>query len=351
MTDYKSPSFPILAILCRDALTAVLAATLCVAAQAQSSPATLEPPIVYDDLDRFAAALKAVDGGAPLAGAMAGYVAAGSPGMQIFTSRFGLSADSMVERVTQRPRFYRHLAQLRPEIDAREVEMRAALARLKANAPASATPVPIYFMVANMRAGANPGIVQTPQGPKPVIAVAIDLMAMSPRVDMSEFPKGAAGTSFDDLSTIVVHETAHIFQMQAQGFDAYRSIYTDAKRRTNLAFTIREGCADFVTWQATGWSIDGRRDYVRAHERELWTEFRPLLNSPVDEKEAWFGPRDVARPKQPMQVGYGIGMAICEAFYDAAPDKVQAMRDIYGAYLPQQFEAILAPYAARMARE
>ncbi|MGE3178623.1 MAG: hypothetical protein AB7O32_14240, partial [Vicinamibacterales bacterium] len=59
---------------------------------------------------------------------------------------------------------------------------------------------------------------------------------------------------------------------------------------------------------------------------------------------------DPARPQQPMQVGYGIGMAICEAFHEAAPDKAQAMRSIYGAYLPEHFEAILAPYAARMAR-
>ena len=329
---------------------AALLAFLCTAAPAQAAPATVESPIVYDDLDRFAKALESVDAGTPLASAMAGYIAQGSPGMQIFTSRFGLSADTLVERVTQRPRYYRYLAGLRPEIAAREPEIRAALARLLANAPASSRPVPIYLLVANMKAGGNPGVVQTPQGPRPAIALAIDLMAMSPRVDMSEFPKGPAGTGFDDLPTLVVHETAHIFQMQAQGLEAYRSIYADAKRRTNLAFAIREGCADFLTWQATGWTVDGRREYVKAHERALWAEFQPLIHHPMDPAAAWFGPRSPARPQQPMQIGYGIGMAICEAFHDAAPDKAQAMRAIYGAYLPEHFEAILAPYAARMTR-
>ncbi|MGE3178624.1 MAG: hypothetical protein AB7O32_14245, partial [Vicinamibacterales bacterium] len=277
MTDHRSSLSQAVTILRFAA--AALAAVLLIAGRAHASA---EPPIDYDDLDRFASALQAVDAGKPLAGAMAGYVAAGSPAMQIFTSRFGLSGDTLAERVTQRPRYYRYLATLRPEIAAREADIRAALARLKALAPEGSRPVPIHFLVANMKAGANPGVVQTPQGPRPVIAVAIDLVAMSPRVDMSEFPKGPAGTSFDDITTIVVHETAHVFQMQMQGLESYRSIYTDAKRRTNLAFAIREGCADFLTWQATGTSIDNRRDYVKAHERELWAEFQPVVNNPMN---------------------------------------------------------------------
>jgi hypothetical protein len=345
MTDYRTS--PMSTSVIQRFAVAALILFLCIAGRAHASA---EPPFVYEDLDRFAAAIDAVDGGAPLAGAMASYVAAGSPGMQIFKSRFGLSAESMVERVTQRPRFYRYLAKLRPEIAALEPQIRAALARLQASAPTGSMPVPLYFLVANMRAGANPGVVQTPQGPRPVIAIGIDLTAMSPRVDMSEFPRGPAGTSFEDMTVLAVHETAHIFQMQMQGLESYRSIYTDPKRSTNLAFAIREGCADFLTWQVTGKSIDNRRDYVKAHERELWAEFQPLLSAPVDQAAAWFGPRDASRPQQPMQVGYGIGMAICEAFHEAATDKAQAMRTIYGAYLPEHFEAILAPYVVRMGR-
>jgi hypothetical protein len=48
------------------------------------------------------------------------------------------------------------------------------------------------------------------------------------------------------------------------------------------------------------------------------------------------------------QVGYGVGMEICRIYHEAAADQAQALRNIYGAYLPEHFDAIVAPYVARM---
>jgi hypothetical protein len=103
-------------------------------------------------------------------------------------------------------------------------------------------------------------------------------------------------------------------------------------------------------WQATGWRLEDRYQFVRENGEELWAEFSAILNQPVDPSTSWFGPRSDARPERPMQVGYSVGMQICETYYDATADKSEAIEQIYGAYQAEHFEAILAPCAERMGR-
>lgn len=319
-------------------------------ASASASDGKSGSPLIYDDLDAFAAAIADVDAGSAPLDALQRYIDGASPGMQIFTAQFGTSAATIAERLASYPNYYRYLAGLRPEIEVRETELRSAISELQSGAPAGSRPVPVYFLVANMRAGGNPGLVQTPEGPRPAIGIAIDLMALSDRVDLAEFPKGPPGVRLTDLPMVVVHEMSHIFQMQAQGLENYRSLYTDPARSTNLAFAVREGCADFLVWQAARWRLEDRYQFVDEHAEQLWAEFSPILNQKIDHGANWFGPRSDSHPERPMQIGYGIGMQICEAYYEATADKSQALKQIYGAYLPDHFEAILAPYVERMSR-
>ncbi len=346
MNSIKSPNSPMARVAAL--LTGLLLGTA--AALASAADGKTGSPMIYDDLDAFAAAIADIDAGtAPLV-AMQRYIDRASPGMQIFAEKCGASAATIAKRVESYPNYYRYLAGLRPEIEAREADLRRAIGELQSSAPAGSRPVPIYFLVANLRAGGNPGLVRTPEGPRPAIGIAIELMAMSDRVDLAEFPKGPPGVRLADLPTVALHEMTHIFQMQAQGLDNYRSLYTDPARLTNLAFAIREGCADFLVWRAARLRLEDRYQYVREHADQLWAEFAPILHQRVDPSTSWFGPRNDTHPERPMQVGYGIGMQICEAYYEATADKSQALRQIYGAYLAEHFEAILAPYARRMSR-
>lgn len=334
----------------------ILSAALLCAACATASPTTDEPsPVeatfVYEDLDRFAAAMAAIDGGEEPLTAMQRYVETGSPALHFFAGRFGLTPEDMVAEITRRPRFFRHLRTLQPALRAREPEFRRALARLTAEAPAGSAPVPLYFIVGNQTAGGQPGFVDTPEGQRFFIAVAIDVLAMSDAVDMSEFATGAGGRQrFTDIGQVVVHEMTHVYQRQLQGLDNYRSIYTTPERSTNLAYALREGCADFLTWRASGWRLGDRDAYVAAHKAELWAQFEPILREPQDGAAAWFGPRSAEHPDWPLQVGYGVGAAMCRTYYESATDKDAAMAAIYGAYLPEHFEAIAAPFIARMRR-
>ncbi len=329
-------------------ITALL--TTLFAGLATAGDRTVGNPLNYDDLDGFATAITEIDAGSPSLEALQRYINGASPGMQIYTQRFGASAETIAARRASYPNFYRYLTSLRPEIEAREMDIQRAISALQANAPAGSMPVPIYFLVANMRAGGSPGLVQTPEGPQPAIAIAIELMALSDRVDHAEFPGKPPGVNLTDLPTVVAHEMTHIFQMQAQGLNNYRSLYFDPARMTNLAFAVREGCADFLVWKAVGWEFEDRNQFVREHADDLWVEFAPILHEPVDPSASWFGPAHEDQPERPMQLGYGIGMQICEAYYAAAADKSQALEQVYRAYLAEHFETILAPYAKRMLR-
>jgi hypothetical protein len=348
--DMRKPQ-RILALICGTILAVLgegCAMSEAVAATDPQSP-RVEATLVYDDLDLFAAAMAAIDGGADPAAAMRRYTENASPAFHFFAGRFGATAESMTEQVTRRPLYYRYLATLKPEIQAREPEFRAAIARLLDTAPEGSMPTPLYFMIANQTAGGNPGVIDTPDGQIAIIAVAIDVMALSPRVDLSEFPNGTGGrVELTSIPQVVVHEMTHVFQRQVQGLDNYVSIYLDEARGTHLAYAIREGCAEYLTWLASGWRLGDRHLYVAAHEGELWAAFRPVMHERQDDASGWFGGRADAHPDWPPQVGYGVGMEICRIYHEAAADQAQALRNIYGAYLPEHFDAIVAPYVARM---
>jgi hypothetical protein len=331
-------------------LTGLLLNTISASATISNANDKKSKLVIYDDLSTFAAAITEIDAGSDPFAAFQRYLDKASPGMQIFTARFDTSAATIAEKFTKYPKYYHYLTTLRSEIEAREAEMLTAIGKLQMSAPAGSKPVPVYLLVANMRAGGNPGVVQTPEGPRPVIGVSIDLMAQSDRVDSVEFGGRPPGLKLTDLPYSVVHEMAHIFQAQNQGMANYRSIYNDPAKSTNLAFAIREGCADFLVWQATGLRFEDRYQFVKAHKKELWDEFSAIADKSTDPTSSWFGPRKYTPPERPMQVGYGLGMQICETYYEAEPDKSMAMKQIYGAYLPEHFKAILTPFAERMSR-
>lgn len=174
------------------------------------------------------------------------------------------------------------------------------------------------------------------------------MLTWTPATDTTEFPGGFPGVSLEHLPQVAVHEMSHVFQMQTQGPANYLAIYQEPGRRTHAALAIREGCADYRTWRASGLAMSERQRFVREHAPELWAEFRPLLHEIVEPGDPWFGGRSAARPDWPLQVGYGLGEEICRTFVETADDESAALRAVWGAHLPDHFDAIIAPYAQRM---
>ena len=85
--------------------------------------------------------------------------------------------------------------------------------------------------------------------------------------------------------------------------------------------------ADFI-----GELISGRKNgnrvqhaYGNAHERALWKEFSREMHG--TDWSHWLGQADRAVDR-PADLGYYIGYKICEAFYQGASNKMDAVRTI-----------------------
>lgn len=324
-------------------------------AAAQTPEASSGARFQFEDLQSYARAHAEIRAGVPAETAMRGYVDRASPVLRAFMARYEITEDalaaSLVRGVTRRPKYYAYVSSLQPRLEAQKPAVDRALARLLEVAPPEAAReglVPVNFMLANATAGGTPVNLGPPDEtpPRRAIAVALETMALGPDVDMSEFPGGAAGRAeLKDVPTVIVHEMMHVLQARVQGFDNYTSIYRG--QGDNLAIAIREGCADYVTWLASGWQLGNRHVYGQAHEQELWTEFRAVMHAPAFSTPGWFDGGDDARPEVPSQIGYWVGMRICQTYHETATDKAAAFREIFAAWRPEDFARIVAPYAAR----
>jgi len=126
------------------------------------------------------------------------------------------------------------------------------------------------------------------------------------------------------LPMIVAHELIH-YQQPPGGRDL-----------TLLERAFREGSADFVGELISGQRMNAAaQEYGRAHEAELWAEFRTVMHG--TDATGWLYGN--APPGRPADLGYFIGYRIAEAYYAQAADKAAALRDILRV---QDVERILA---------
>lgn len=121
----------------------------------------------------------------------------------------------------------------------------------------------------------------------------------------------------EELPGIVAHELVH-YQQQVEG-------------NTLLAQSVREGTADFVGELISGMNINAHvHTWVAAspeRERALWLEFEPKMNG--TDFSGWFSSDDLS--KRPKDLGYFMGYRIAQSYYERAPDRAAALKDILTA--------------------
>lgn len=128
--------------------------------------------------------------------------------------------------------------------------------------------------------------------------------------------------SIDLVDELVSHELIHFQQHYA-------------KDNSLLAQSIREGSADFMAELIAG-SHSNKKIYVYgdAHEKELWSEFSQRMYE--NDWTNWlYYQKDKSRPKD---LGYWMGYKLTKAYYDNAPDKTIAIREILNI---QDFKSFL----------
>jgi hypothetical protein len=119
--------------------------------------------------------------------------------------------------------------------------------------------------------------------------------------------------NFEYLDEVVSHELIHFQQKYV-------------KDNTLLAQCVREGAADFLCELIAGDYSTNKTtfNYGETHKKELWNEF--LKRKDMNDWTGWlYYQKDKSRPKD---LGYWIGYKICQAFYNRAEDKKQAIYEM-----------------------
>jgi hypothetical protein len=130
----------------------------------------------------------------------------------------------------------------------------------------------------------------------------------------------------DRIVYVLAHEYAHVQQVHADAI-------SDKPSPTVLEISLVEGIAEFVG-ELTAGRIAYSRNAAAAvgHELEIETRFAADIDK-TDLSDWVYN----ATPDTPGDLGYWVGYRIAKAYYRNAPDKRQALREIFEMDDPKVF--------------
>ena len=260
---------------------------------------------VVDDLQRFVAATDRIAAGEDAAMVLQrDYLDLASSGLKIYIEKYDLTAERLVSAMQLHPDKYAAIDATIDALNSQRDAFRQIYAEIKQIMPDSVFP-PTYFVVAGHR-GIGSGSIEGP---------------------LISIEKDTPESIRTDLAATLVHEMVHMQQLAALA-EAYFVIF-NGPERTLLALCIREGVATYFSEIITGGSVhkNAARDFLLAHEEELWSAFeREMLGGETGDW-LWSEPEN---PEQPQDVGYAMGARIAEYYYENADDKPRVVRELLG---------------------
>jgi hypothetical protein len=238
------------------------------------------------------------------------------------------AAEELVRVLAQYPRYYAGVRAPTLAVDTASAVtsvIRRGLRRISALYPEARYP-DVYFVIGKMSTGGTTG----PHG----MLMGTELMASVPETPRDELPAWArvvtSANSLPQLGPLVLHEAVHTLQ-------------PGRRSATLLEQALHEGIADFVSELAAGPWLAGteRQVYGRAHEREVWLDFKDEMATDSTIR-TWMYNGMVPAPTNhgATDIGYWVGYAIAKQYYERARDKRAALREL-----------ILLPDPERVLRE
>jgi hypothetical protein len=244
------------------------------------------------------------------------YLDKGTVGLQGFIFRRIGSGAKLHAALKKYPRYY---AAVRPhtlEVDKAEAEVRAAMHAFKGLYDKALFP-DIYFVIGGLSSGGT----ASADG----LIIGTEIFSRAPGVPSDELSPGmaAASKSASYLPSIVVHELMH-FQQDNAG-------------NTLLAGAIKEGAADFLmSLMVKGNFNEHVYGYGYANEAQLKSEFAAVMDGTAFDGWLYSGSKVADRPND---LAYFMGFRICQAYYNKAADKRQAIVDILNVKDARKFLA------------
>lgn len=238
------------------------------------------------------------------------YIMKGSPGLRtFFEKRMGLRTTSLLTTVRTKYKYYESIRPVTLALPAFRQRIVAAATKLKSLYEKAIFP-PTTFVIAHFNAfGTADG-----GGGQLIGAEFLCDIKTADSSQLGQWEKTNL-TDSSKLLGIVVHELIHIEQ-------------NTAPARSLLERSINEGAADFISELVLGYHLNSEKihSYGNLHERELWEKFKIQMHG--DDVSQWLYNGFDANRAFPQDLGYFIGYKICQAYYNKAPDKKQAIKDI-----------------------
>jgi hypothetical protein len=268
--------------------------------------------LVTTDIENF---WRAYDAGGTSAAFQAEYLDHASSGLREFISKRSLTAASLGQMVHAYPRYFAavrgNMLGLATNAIVRQ-RFADGNSRLAELYPAAIFR-PVTLLVGRFSTGGTTG--------NSALLIGSEFYSIdtsTPLDELGAFQQGNVHAA-DSLEFVIAHESIHI-QQAAAG-----SIRGSAG--TLLEQAITEGSADFLGELVSNGIINGKI-YAWALPREsaLWADFKNDMNG--QDVSRWLYNQDTATADRPGDLGYFIGYRISKAYYDAAPDKAAAIRDI-----------------------
>jgi hypothetical protein len=237
------------------------------------------------------------------------YVMKGSQGLRtFFEKRMGLQPNNILNHIRKKKQYFASIRPVSLNLHTYKAAIISAARKVKKIYPDAYFP-PTYFAI-----GAFDAFGTADGGAGQLIGA--EFLTDANTVDTTELTKfehfAIADTS--RITGIIIHELVHSLQQTAPDGQL-------------LARSIDEGAADFITQLVLGYNINSKVHlYGNAHERELWTEFQAAMSD--TDTDNWLYNGMAVKGEKPADLGYYVGYKICEAYYNKATDKSQAVKDI-----------------------
>ncbi len=224
------------------------------------------------------------------------YIEPGSPGLQAFLRNRIENGAKLAKTLKKHQEYYEQVRQTSLDLDASKAAVCEAYSKLQKVYPEAVYP-DIYFVIGRRNTGGTAfsgGLV-----------IGIERFGKPTDTFQPDIP-------LENLEFVIVHEMIHFQQKNKH-------------ESTLLAQCLKEGTADFLGELFSGKPIQKENyRYGNAHEEILKKEFQKKMQS--NNWQGWlYYMKDKSRPQD---LGYWMGYQICQAFYEQAQDKEQAIRDM-----------------------
>ncbi|OON69848.1 hypothetical protein B0919_06870 [Hymenobacter sp. CRA2] len=238
------------------------------------------------------------------------FIQRGSPGLKALMEVRDYTAQSYLEAIRRYPRFWQAMRQNTGRANQLARQAGREIRKLQRLYP-EARPATVYFTVGALRSGG------TSQGR--MVLVGSETALATPATPTTEFGPELAHlpahfktkTDADVLFT-VVHEYVHTQQKTTVG-------------TTLLAQSVLEGVAEFAAVTATGQpSTLPAMHYGRAHADAIRQRFAGHMFNPF--AGFWLYSNAPNEFDNSRDLGYYVGYAICELYYQRAADKQAALK-------------------------